>query len=117
MQDGYELRGPYDCLDAACAQVVEMRSSWTEVNDPSDCAYTSYAYTGHATDEESDDDEFLDECSGHFDAFGEYHYHVTEAYPWTTRCWRGNVGNQHLYGVVGTNDAMFASHCSTGTYQ
>lgn len=75
--DGYPILGPCECLDAACTQVVEMRSSWSLSggdNNPRACAYQDYTYVGAVTGEESDGDQYLDECSGHYGPAGDYHH-------------------------------------------
>jgi hypothetical protein len=122
--DGYPILGPCECLDAACTQVVEMRSSWALQggdNNPRACAYQDYTYTGQAG-EESDGDQYLDECSGHFGPAGDYHYHATNEYPWTLRCYRGNPMSQMTMGhdydaSAGKNDCCFEKQCIAGVYQ
>src|SRR5581483_5022694 len=88
LADGYPMMGPCECLDAACTQVVEMRSSWSLISgrNPSTCAYQDYQYVGDAN-EESDGDKYLDQCNGHYGPNGDYHYHMTNEYPWSTRCY------------------------------
>jgi hypothetical protein len=125
LYDGYPILGPCECLDAACTNVVEMHSSYVLAGgdgDPSDCAYQDYTYMGDA-DEHSDDDDMLDECNGHIGPNGDYHYHMTNEYPWTTRCYRGtpNVGMNggQLYDATDPApkpDANFELHCVNGSY-
>jgi hypothetical protein len=122
--DGYPIYGPCECLDKACTQVVEMRSSYVMKggnNDPSDCAYQDYTYVGDPN-EYSDGDEYLDECSGHIGPNGDYHYHMTNEYPWTLRCYRGNpnpsMAMGHTYNnAAGGNDCCFEKQCIAGVYQ
>jgi hypothetical protein len=122
--DGYPMYGPCECLDAACTQIVEMKSSWQLMGgdgDPSQCAWQDYTYVGDAN-EYSDGDEYLDECSGHYGPNGDYHYHMTNAYPWTLRCYRGNpsasMAMGHTYNnAAGGNDCCFEKQCSGGAYQ
>jgi hypothetical protein len=112
--DGYPMYGPYECTDETCTTVVEMQSSWAEINDPADCAWQSYAYIGDA-DEESDGDDVLDRCNGHIGPYGDYHYHMTNAYPWTTRCYRGDPSmDGQLYGTMA--DMQFEANCVDGVY-
>jgi hypothetical protein len=122
--DGYPIYGPCECLDAACTQVVEMLSSYKKQGgdgDPSACAYQDYTYVGDAT-EYSDGDQYLDECSGHIGPNGDYHYHMTNAYPWTLRCYRGNptttMAQGHTYDAsAGKNDCCFEKECVGGVFQ
>ena len=117
------MYGPCECLDAACTQVVEMKSSWKLMGgdgDPSQCAWQDYTYVGDAN-EYSDGDEYLDECSGHYGPNGDYHYHMTNTYPWTLRCYRGNpsasMAMGHTYNnAAGGNDCCFEKQCSGGAY-
>lgn len=123
--DGYPILGPCECLDAACTQVVEMRSSWElggGDNNPRACAHQDYRYVGDTTGEESDGDRYLDECNGHYGPNGDYHYHMTNAYPWTLRCYRGTpmttMAIGHVYNnAAGTNDCCFEKQCKNGVYQ
>jgi hypothetical protein len=121
--DGFPMRGPCECLDAACTQVVEMRSSWILMGgdgDPSDCAHQDYTYAGDAA-EESDGDAYLDECSGHFGPAGDYHYHATNEYPWTLRCYRGTpmpsmTGGRAYDASAGGSDCCFENECTNGNF-
>jgi uncharacterized protein (TIGR03382 family) len=121
--DGYPMYGPCECLDEDCAQVVEMKSSWSLAGgdgDVSDCAHQDYTYVG-AADEESDGDAYLDECSGHYGPGGDYHYHMTNAYPWTLRCYRGTPRTTSTAGRVynaasGQSDCCFEAQCDGGNY-
>jgi hypothetical protein len=123
--DGYPMYGPCECLDAACTQVVEMRSSWKMQggdNNPRACAYQDYQYVGDATGEESDGDKFLDQCNGHYGPKGDYHYHMTNEYPWTLRCYRGSpmatMTMGHTYDAsAGKNDCCFEKECKNGVFQ
>lgn len=114
INDGYPLYGPFECTDASCDTVVEMRTSWTQTSDPAECAWQSYAYMGD-DDEESDGDNYLDECNGHFGPYGDYHYHMTYGYPWITRCYRGDPGpDGALFGIM--PDQEFLAACVDGEY-
>ena len=122
--DGYPILGPCECLDAACTNVVEMRSSWDWAvgsdMDSSDCVYQDYSYYGNGNMEASDGDEFLDECNGHYGPGGDYHYHATNEYPWTLRCFRGNPSpSGRLYDAsppTPSPDAEFEMRCVNGDY-
>lgn len=123
--DGYPMLGPCECLDAACTQVVEMRSSYVldgGDDDPDACAYQDYTYQGNVG-EDTDGDKYLDECSGHVGPAGDYHYHITNEYPWTLRCYRGNpttsgmaIGHQYN-AAAGGNDCCFEKQCEAGVFQ
>lgn len=118
--DGYPILGPCECTDADCTSVVEMQSSYSLIagHNANECAYQDYAYNGQAN-EYDDDDEYLDECSGHIGPNGDYHYHITNSYPWTLRCYRGNpmatMAIGHTYNNA-ANDCCFEKQCSNGTY-
>lgn len=111
--DGYPLYGPYDCTDASCTSVVEMKSSYAIVGDPGECAYYAYEFQGDS-DEESDGDEYLDECNGHYGPDGDYHYHQTWDYPYTVGCYRGTPSSEA--STRGPGWGAYESVCSTGTY-
>lgn len=123
--DGYPMYGPCECLDADCTSVVEMRSSWQLAGgdgNPDDCAYQDYSYAGSPTGEESDGDAILDECNGHYGPKGDYHYHSTNEYPWTLRCYRGNptatmTGGRTYSNTAGGSDCCFNKQCIAGEYQ
>ena len=89
--DGYPVYGTMGCLDTDCNDVVEMKSSYTQLNDPTDCVDQSHSYAGDANEHE-DGDEFLDECNGHIGPNGDYHYHATNTYPYIIGCYRGEPG-------------------------
>jgi hypothetical protein len=120
--DGYPILGPCECLDAACTQVVEMVPSWTMTGSSAQCAYQNATYIGDATGEESDNDNMLDECNGHYGPNGDYHYHMTNSYPWTTRCYRGTPKQPqqaigHVYdSSAGKNDCCFEKDCVDGAF-
>jgi hypothetical protein len=125
LYDGFPILGPCECLDAACTQVVEMRSSYKLQGgdgDPTECAYQDYQYVGDAN-EHTDGDEFLDECNGHVGPKGDYHYHMTNEYPWTSRCWHGtpylgpNGGTKYdATDPAPKPDAQFECRCKNGVY-
>jgi hypothetical protein len=115
MYDGYPIFGPYECTDDTCATIMEMKSSWVVTGNPSECAWQNHTYMGAASGEESDGDEYLDECNGHFGPYGDYHYHITNGYPWVSRCFRGNPSmSGNVYG--GPADQTFLTHCTDGVY-
>ncbi len=125
LYDGFPILGPCECLDAACTQVVEMRSSYKLQggdDDPEQCAYQDYQYVGDPN-EHTDGDKFLDECNGHVGPNGDYHYHMTNEYPWTTRCWHGtpvlgmNGGSRYdATDPPPKPDAEFECRCKNGVF-
>lgn len=83
--DGFPIYGPLECSDAACGTVVEMKSGYVQVGDPKTHAWDAYSWMTH------DDATYLDECNGHTGPGGDYHYHVTETFPYILGCYRGVV--------------------------
>ena len=84
--DGFPIYGSLECTDAACATVVEMKSSYVQVGDPKSNAWDAYEYKAN------DNPAFLDECNGHTGPRGDYHYHVTSGFPYILGCYRGTPG-------------------------
>ncbi len=83
--DGFPVYGSNGCLDLECSEVVEMKSSYVQISDPTDCAMDSYEYIQESTS------EYLDECNGRFGPDGTYRYHVTSSYPYIIGCYHGTV--------------------------
>ena len=81
--DGIPIRGPWGCIDADCNKVVRHRSSWEKVREPHQDAWDAYEYV------EKDGPEYLDACNGHAHDDGDYHYHVTETWPYILGCYSG----------------------------
>ncbi len=81
--DGFPIRGPWGCADAECNEVLRYRSSWEEVREPHQDAWDAYEYV------EKDSREYLDACNGHTGPQGDYHYHVTETWPYILGCYAG----------------------------
>ena len=81
--DGFPIRGPWGCADAECTNVIRYRSSWEKVREPHQDAWDAYDYV------EKDDPGFLDACNGHTGPDGDYHYHVTETWPYILGCYAG----------------------------
>jgi len=112
--DGFPIYGPYECTTAACAQVVEMLSSWdntghgtvgctSSANCAADeecatvmingqkqqaCASKTYAWSNNTYSAKSGT-QYLDQCNGHVGPNGDYHYHSTETFPYIIGCYRG----------------------------
>lgn len=81
--DGFPIRGPWGCVDTECSEVIRHRSSWEEVREPHQDAWDAYEYV------QKDGQEYLDACNGHTGPEGEYHYHVTETWPYVLGCYAG----------------------------
>ena len=81
--DGIPIRGPWGCADGDCSKVLRFRSSWEEVREPHQDAWDAYEYV------EKDGPEYLDACNGHTGPDGDYHYHVTETWPYILGCFSG----------------------------
>ena len=85
--DGFPVRGPLECADAACSGVVEMKSGYAQIGDPKMNAWDAYEWQPH-----DGDATYLDECNGHVGPSGDYHYHATAGFPYILGCYRGTVG-------------------------
>ena len=81
--DGFPIRGPWGCADAECSEVIRYRSSWQEVREPHQDSWDAYRYL------KKDGREYLDACNGHVGPQGDYHYHVTETWPYILGCYAG----------------------------
>lgn len=112
--DGFAIYGPLGCVDAACAQVVELESSWeqqsagrldctrdAECDGDEVCATVmigaqrrdacipkTYAWDNNRYVEKADP-RFLDRCNGHVGPNGDYHYHATATFPYIIGCYAG----------------------------
>lgn len=91
--DGFPIYGSYGCEDAECTTVVEYKSSWDQIGDPTKDAWDNYAYA------EKEGAEYLDQCNGHYGPNGDYHYHATEGFPYIIGCYAGTPG-----GATGGGD-------------
>lgn len=81
--DGFAIHGARDCADAACSSVVEMKSGYVKIGDPTSYAWDAYQWQDHG------DPTYLDECNGHTGPNGDYHYHATSGFPYILGCYRG----------------------------
>ena len=81
--DGIPIRGPWGCLDGDCERVVRFKSSWEEVREPHQDSWDAYEYVA------KNDPEYLDPCNGHKGPDGDYHYHITETWPYILGCYAG----------------------------
>jgi len=82
--DGFKIYGPYGCSDAECSSIIEYKSGYQLKSGGSSvtCAYKDYEHI-------AGDASVLDECNGHTSPSGEYHYHLTNEYPYQTYCFKG----------------------------
>lgn len=81
--DGFPIRGPWGCSDAECTNVLRFRSSWEKVREPHQDAWDAYEFVA------KDGPEYLDACNGHTGPNGDYHYHITETWPYILGCYAG----------------------------
>lgn len=118
--DGFPIYGPYECTDAVCTSVQEMRSSWegtgyiagtlgcsssaacggngycTDViiggNLTTACMPRTCTWSNHDYVAKAGA-QYLDQCNGHVGPNGDYHYHTTQTFPYTLGCYRGTPTN------------------------
>jgi hypothetical protein len=81
--DGYAIYGPKGCADADCSRVITHNSSWVQTGDPSTYAWDNHEYRANTAEGQ------LDRCNGHTGPNGDYHYHVTESFPYVLGCYHG----------------------------
>lgn len=81
--DGIPVRGPWGCLDAECSEVIRYRSSWERIREPHQDSWDAYEFV------QQEAPEYLDACNGHTGPDGDYHYHVTESWPYILGCYSG----------------------------
>ena len=83
--DGFAVYGPYGCADEECSTVVKLKSGWKKLRDPEIDAWDAFRY------EAQQGAEYLDRCNGHSGDHHaeEYHYHVTESWPYILGCFSG----------------------------
>ena len=123
--DGFPIHGPYECSDANCTSVREMKSGWDDTGHEAGtegCTSSAACSSGYCTAVMIDGAEttacvpktcvwshnayvakassdYLDECNGHVGPNGGYHYHTTATFPYILSCYRGTPTNN---GGVGT---------------
>ena len=83
--DGFAIYGPYECKDAACSAVIEMKTGYDQVADPKKDAWDAYKHAGSTAADR------LDTCNGHVGHGGDYHYHATAGFPYILGCYRGTA--------------------------
>jgi hypothetical protein len=81
--DGFPVYGPQGCVDLDCEDVVEFRSGWDMIGDPTTYAWDAYEFNERSTP------EYLDECNGRYGPDGSYRYHATNNFPYILSCYRG----------------------------
>ena len=81
--DGFPIYGPYGCMDAECAQVVEFKSGWDQTGDPTTYAWDNHEWTPKV------DPTYLDKCNGRSGPDGTYRYHATATFPYILGCYMG----------------------------
>ena len=82
--DGFPIYGPNACLDAACQQVVTVKSGYAKTGDPTTYAWKAYTYTAAPNDP-----TVLDACNGRVGPDGTYRYHATSGFPYILGCYAG----------------------------
>jgi hypothetical protein len=82
--DGFPVYGPNGCVDAACKQVVTLKSGYVKTGDPTTYAWKAYTYTAVANDP-----SVLDVCNGRVGPDGTYRYHATTGFPYIIGCYKG----------------------------
>jgi hypothetical protein len=87
--DGFPIYGPRGCLDDACDEMVEFKSSWVQTGDPRTYAWDNHEYRA------VDSPEYLDECNGRVGPDGTYRYHATTGFPYIASCYRGTPGGSY----------------------
>ena len=123
--DGFPIYGPYECSDASCTSVRELKSGWEDTGrEPGTegCTSSAACANGYCTAVMIDGAEttacvpktcvwsnnayvakassdYLDECNGHVGPDGDYHYHTTRTFPYILSCYRGTPTNN---GGMGT---------------
>jgi hypothetical protein len=123
--DGFPIYGPYECSDASCTSVREMRSGWDDTSHEAGtegCTSSAACSSGYCTAVMIDGEEttacvprtcvwssnayvakassdYLDQCNGHVGPSGDYHYHTTSTFPYILGCYRGTPTNN---GGTGT---------------
>ena len=117
--DGFPIYGPYECTDAGCTSVQEMRSGWDTVGYQAGtvgCTSSAACSSGYCTDvlingaattacvpktctwsnhaySAKAAPQYLDQCNGHYGPNGDYHYHTTSTFPYILGCYRGTPTN------------------------
>ena len=123
--DGFPIYGPYECTDASCTSVQEMRSAWDSTNYETGtvgCASSAACSNGYCADvmingtqttacvprtcvwsnnayTAKAGSQYLDQCNGHVGPNGDYHYHATATFPYILGCYRGTPTNNGGMGV------------------
>lgn len=82
--DGFPIYGPLECTDGSCATVVELKSGYDKIGDPTSHAWDAYKWGAH-----DGDSAYLDACNGHTGPGGDYHYHATATFPYILGCYHG----------------------------
>ncbi len=93
--DGFPIYGRYGCVDQACTQVVEFKSSYDKLKEPKELAWESYKYSAKSGA------EYLDECNGRYGPDGTYRYHETADFPYGIACFRGTPNDLGTNGTRG----------------
>lgn len=83
--DGFPVYGRYGCLDEDCNELVEFKSSWDMIGDPTTFAWDAYAFN------EKNDPQYLDRCNGRVGPDGTYRYHETAGFPYILGCFTGTA--------------------------
>lgn len=92
--DGFPIYGPRECADAACSSVVEVKSGYEKIGDPTTDAWDAYAWKAGGAGS-------LDECNGHVGPEGDYHYHATAGFPYIMGCFKGTAEGAGMGGTGG----------------
>jgi len=79
--DGFPIMAPYACVEAACAQIKKVTSSWQVISSSSRNVWEHYQYVAGSGD--------LDKCNGMTGVDGKYRYYATETFPYTIACYSG----------------------------
>ncbi|HTM19202.1 MAG TPA: YHYH protein [Kofleriaceae bacterium] len=90
--DGYPILAPYACSDDACTEVVELQSSWRQVEEvygtTIENAWDAHEYVDGLGD--------LDRCNGRALPGGGYAYFATDSFPYFLGCYHGEVTGGEL---------------------
>jgi hypothetical protein len=105
--DGFPILGPLECSDKACSAIVDMKSGYEKIGDPTKDAWDAYAWKEHAGDA-----SYLDACNGHHGPDGDYHYHATSGFPYVLGCYKGTPAKSGGGMMGGPKSCVTEADCA-----
>ena len=104
--DGFPIYGNLE-YDNDSGELIALKSGYElkPGQNSESLAWEAFKFSKH-----NDDKHYLDECNGHTDSNGNYHYHSTPTFPYIIGCFRGKPSEVRTQIAVSQADKKLLQH-------